>query len=311
MNKIKIVGVLIFVLSLILALLFNYTFNQNKINIDALSTINEQKSYTQEISKSILYLYKNRGGSTEQLDNNIEKFLVNMSYDKEHSPEHDALVKLWNDFYVAVQRFREKQNVTTAYGTIIVDSLVNDIYNKNQKLIVEFNRFISFKQKQYDETIDSYKNIEYILYFMVVLLLVYLFTQLRGILSFIQKFSKTSKTIIQSATIEGLKPIEVRENHQDLKEASQNFNYLVDKINTSIAYSNKSIEHTIEAIEKVEYHIEDFISLLSKMQNQENNALSQKEDAVIESLETLMNLTDRLADLNKDLDQLISSQNNH
>ena len=311
MFKIKVVSVLIFVLSIILALLFNTISEKNRVNTASMSMINEQKSYTQEISKSILYLYKNRGSSTEQLDSNIEKFLANMVHENEDSPQHDVLVKMWNEFYAVVQKFRKERDVSSAYSSITVDTLVNDIYKKNQKLIIEFNTFIDNKQKHYDEMIERYKNTEYILYFVMVLLLIYLFTQVREIIAFIQTFTSTSKSIIQKSTIKDLKPMKIRENGEALKEATQNFNHLVEKIDKTIVYSQESIAHTTMALEEVEQKIEDLMTLISQMQDEESNALYQKEDAVIDSLETLMNLTNQLKDLEKDLNKLTSSNNFH
>ena len=311
MNKIKIVGVLIFVLSIILVLLFNIISKQNRDNTSSLSIINEQKSYTQEISKSVLYLSKNKGSSTEQLDSNIKKFLANMKHAKVDSPQHDNLIVLWKEFYADVEQFREKQKVTTAYSSIIIDTLVNDIYMKNQKLIVVFNTFIEHKQKQYDEKMEGYKNVEYIFFFIVALLLLYLFTQIREIIAFIQKFSTTSKSIIQKSTIQDLQLMQVHQHDEVLKEATQNFNHLVEKIDLSIVYAQESIEHSTVALEEVEQKIEDLMTLISLMQDVENDALYQKEDAVIDSLEILMNLTNQLKNLQQDLNKLTSSTNNH
>ena len=311
MNKIKIVGVLIFVLSIILVLLFNIISKENRVNTASLSMINEQKSYTQEISKSVLYLSKNKRSSTEQLDRNIKKFLANMEHEKVDSPQHNDLILLWKEFYADVEQFREKQKVTTAYSSIIIDTLVNDIYMKNQKLIVAFNTFIESKQKQYDEKMEGYKNVEYVFFFIVALLLMYLFTQIREIIAFIQKFSSTSKSIIQKSTIQDLQPMQVCQNDECLKEATQNFNHLVEKIDLSIVYAQESIEHSTVALEEVEQKIEDLMSLISQMQEKESDDLYQKEDAVIDSLETLMNLTNQLKDLQQDLNKLTSSNNNH
>lgn len=311
MYKIKVVSVLIFVLSITLALLFNTISEKNRVNTSSLSIINEQKSHIQEISKSVLYLYKNKRSSTEQLDSNIEKFLANMKHKKEDFPQHVVLVKLWNEFYAAVEKFRKELEVSTAYSSLTVDALVNDIYKKNQKLIVEFNTFLDNKQKRYEETMEGYKNIEYMLFFVVVLLLIYLFTQVHEIIAFIQKFTSTSKTIIQKATIKDLKPMQIHQNDEALKEATQNFNHLVGKIDKAIVYSQESIAHTTIALEEVEQKIEDFMTLLSQMQEEESDILSQREDAVIDSLETVMNLRDRLKDLHKDLDKLTSTNNFH
>jgi len=311
MYKIKVVGILIFVLSLVLALIFNTISKQNKINRDSLSIINEQKSYTQEISKSVLYLSKNIGSSSEQLDINVKKFLENMKHKKIDSKEHNNLILLWKEFYASVEQFREKQKVTTAYSSIIIDTLVNDIYMKNQKLIVAFNTFIQSRKKHYNEMIEWYKNIEYILYFIMVLLLIYLFTQLDGIIVFIQKFTTVSKDIVRKSTIKALEPIEIHKDIEVLKEVTDNFNYLVKQIDLSIAYAQESIEYTTESLEKVEMKIEDMMLLISQMQDKQRSTLYQKEDAVIDSLEILMNLTNQLKNLQKNLSKLTSTNNFH
>ena len=307
MHKIKVVGVFIFVLALVLALLFTTISKQNKINTASLSIINEQKSTTQEISKTVLYISKNRGSTSEELDAYIEKFLANMKHEKENSSQHEVLVGLWNEFYVLVEKFKKQQEVTTAYGSITMDALVNDIYMKNQKLIVAFNTFIDNKQKKYDEKVESYKKIQYILFLILVSLLIYLFTQVREVIAFIQKFSTTSKSIIQKSTIKDLKPMQMRENDEVLKEATENFNHLVNKIDMSIVYAQESIEHTTVSLEAVEQKIEDMMTLISQMQEEESDTLYQKEDAVIDSLETLMNLTKQLKNLQQDLNKLTSS----
>jgi len=303
--------VFIFVLSLVLALLFATISKLNKINTASLSIINEQKSTTQEISKTVLYISKNRGSSNEQLNAYIENFLVNMTHEKETSPQHEVLLGLWNEFYVLVEKFKKQQEVTTAYSSMSMDTLVNDIYMKNQKLIVAFNTFIDNKQNKYDEKVESYKKIQYVLFLVLVLLLIYLFTQVREVIAFIQKFSSTSKSIMQRATIKGLKPMKIRQNDEDLKEVTQNFNHLVEKIDLSIVYAKESIEHTTVALETVEQKIEDMMTLIAQMQEEESDVLYQKEDAVIDSLETLMSLTNKLKNLQQELNKLTSSSNNH
>jgi len=305
MHRIKIVGAFIFVLSFILAFLFYYISQYNSINREYLDLIHKQKSYTQEISKSVLYLSKNRGSSSENLEENIEKFLANMTHKKVNMVEHNTLVRLWKSFYEDVERFKENQILTTGYSKIIIDKLVNNIYMKNQQLIVAFNAFIHKKQMQYNAKMQGYKNLGYLLFSIIVLLLIYLFTQVYGIMAFIQKFSSTSKSIIQKASIKGLKPFKLEQKDEALKEATQNFNTLVKKIDDTIVYSEKSIEHTTLALEDVEVNIEDFLIFVSDMQ-EENKKLSQKEDVVIDSLETLMRLTNELKKLKIELGKLTS-----
>ena len=311
MHKIKAAGAIVFVLSTILALLFNTISKKNSFNNDSLSIINEQKSYTQEISKAVLYLSKNRGSSTNQLDANIENFLANMKHERIDSSEHATLVLLWKEFYADVKQFRENQKITTAYNSILTDTLVNNIYIKNQKLIVVFNTFIHTKEKQNKEMMQGYKKVQYVLFTILGLLLIYLFTQIRQIIVFIQKFSNTSKSIIQKASIRGLKPIPVKDTDKALYEATQNFNQLVQKIDSSISYAQESVVHTVEALEEVEAKIEDLMTLISQMQEKQSDVLYQKEDAVIEALETLMSLTNQLKNLQQELNKLTSSNDNH
>jgi methyl-accepting chemotaxis protein len=258
--------------------------------------INEQKALAQEITQSILYGYKNRDSSSEKLESSIEKFLENRNSKSDN--QH------WNRFYKEIERFREQKKVTMVYGSIVIEKIVNNIYSINMELILEFNRLLETKQLYYHANIAIYKKIQYILFFILVSLLIYLFTQIREIISFIQKFSKTSKNIIENSTIQGLEPMKEIEQIE-LNSATKNYNHIVEKINNSIEHSTLSMEHTIKSLEEVEQNIEEFMKLLSAMQNSESDELFKREDAVIDSLETLMKLKETLVDLKMDLDELV------
>jgi len=118
----------------------------------------------------------------------------------------------------------------------------------------------------------------------------------------------TRKNIIENSTIQGLKPMNIKEIEQEeLKEATKNYNHLVEKINSSIAYSSQSMQQTTKSLEKVAKNIEDFMELLSTMQENETDELFKKEDAVIDSLEELMRLRKKLKNLQIELDKLTMS----
>ena len=303
MNKIKVVGGLVFTLSIILALLSNFIANQNRENSTALSFINEQKAFTQEISKSIFYTYRNREDTFKTLDETVKKYLENTQLNESEFTQNKLITTLWNIFYGDVQKFRTQQRVSTGYNSVITSKLVNRIYHNNVLLVNEFDKLIEIKQAEYHQDIDGYKTIQYALFVVLILLLIYLFTQIREIIAFIQKFSKTSKNIIENSTIQGLEPMKEIEQ-EELKEATENYNYLVEKINSSINYSSQSIEQTTKSLEEVAKNIEDFMGLLSTMQDDETDELFEKEDAVIDSLESLMRLRKKLKNLQTDLDNL-------
>jgi len=319
MTKIKIVGLLIFILSIVLAFLTNYISHQNRINNNLLDTINSQKSFTQEISKNIFYIYKNKNKnvSTQQLDDSIKKFIDNLN-NKDEIPnfidsvainnKNEEIIILWNRFYLFVQNFRDQNRRISAYSTILLEEVVNDIYKTNIKLVMKFNELLEIQNLYFKEIFNIYKNMQYTLFFILVLLLIYLFTQLQSVIYFIQKFKHTSKKIITNSTIKELELIEVNNNSSEILEASNNFNFIVEKINSSIEHSSNSIKHSYQSLELVENNIEDLLELLSVMDDGEtiDKELTKKEDALIQSLEELTSSTIKLQNLKVDLDNLIS-----
>ena len=322
MTKIKIVGALVFTLSIVLAILFNHVSEKSKISSNLLDTINQQKAFTQEISKNIFYIYKHPTASSSQLDDSIKSFVSNMNsrdnkLDRVNSvaikDQSDKILILWNSFYFEVQNFRDLSKTTTAYSTIILEKLVNDIYKINLDLVIEFNRLIDIHHAEVQSSVTIYKNIEYILFFLLLLLLVYLFSQVKEILSFIQKFLTTSKKIRSNSSIKELEPIKEKNSSSNtsLSDATNNFNFLVNKINDSVEYSSRSIEHSYKSLELVEKNIEDLLELIYTMQDDKkiDKELTKKEDAIIQSLEELTTSSQHLKELKIDLDNLISHHN--
>ncbi len=320
MTKIKVIGIFIFALSIILAILSAYISNQNKINNEMLNSINSQKAFTQEISKTIFYIYKNQKSSHKELDNNIKKFSNTMRNENQHLKkisnkeiveQNKKIIKIWNEFYLNVQKFRDQSKVTTAYSNIILEKTVNTIYKKNLMLMIALDKLIEINTSHLNISLDAYKNIQYILFIALLFLLIYLFTQVKLIISFIQKFLHTSQNIIINSSIKDLEHIEVQNNSADVLEATNNFNTLVNNINISIESSSQSIENSCKSLETVEQNIEDLLDLLSAMQeNHElDKNLTKKEDAIIQSLEELSTSAQSLKDLKIDLNNLISHHN--
>jgi hypothetical protein len=318
MTKIKVLGLLIFIVSIALTLLSYSISKENKVNAKMLNVINEQKAFTQEISKNIFYIYNNKDASTQQLNSSIKMFLYNLDNKGELLGEIDSeeiqkqsnkIILLWNSFYQYVLDFRNQTQVSTAYSNILLEQTVKDIYNTNLKLIVEFEKMIQLHKVYFNETQETHKNVQFILFFFLVTLLIYLFTQVKDLLLFMQKFLDTSKKIITRASVKGLKPILVeRSKNQEILLAANNFNFLVDQINNSVKYSSEALEHSYQSLELVEKNIEDLMKLINLMDEYKDidDAVNKQEDAVIQSLEELTNATFNLKNLKMDLDNLIS-----
>ncbi len=312
MNRIKVVGGLVLFFSIVLVLLYTHITTQNIVNNRILTFLNEQKAFTQEISKSIFYTYRDvdiyENNNSKSLDETIKRYIENSkiesieSNDKYNNP---IIIRLWNLFYADVQKFRTQQRISTGYNPIITAKLVNRIYHNNVLLINEFDKIIHFNQHKYEDDIEEYKKIEYALFTILILLLIYLFTKIGEIIAFVQKFTNASKNIIQNSTIKGLVPIK-ESKQEELREAIDNYNHFVEKINSSIEYSTKSISQSQKSLEEVARNIEEFMELLSTMQDKESQELFEKEDTVIDSLETIMKLRGRLGSLKNDLNRLLS-----
>ena len=321
MNRIKIVGLLILLLSIYLAVISYQVSRENQISSAFLNTINEQKAFTQEISKNIFYIYKNKDTSTKQLDDSIKKFIINMdakektlntissvSIDK----QVNEIVVLWNQFYFSIQKFKDQSKIISPYSNIILEQTVKDIYNTNLILIINFNKLIKMHQEHFNDALDRDINIQYTLLFLLLTLLLYLFTQLKVVISFVQKFSNTSKNIIKNSTIKDLEPIQIPNTSDEIIEAAKNFNFLADKINESIEYSSSSIQNSYQSLEIVEENIENLLELLTVMDDEKiiDKDLTKKEDAIIQLLEELTSSTLNLKNLKIDLDSLLSHYNN-
>ncbi len=320
MTKIKIVGVVIFILSIVLAVLFSHISHQNRLNSDLLDVINEQKAFTQEISKNIFYINKNRDTSTVQLDESIKKFIERMDNKDEILDQVDSapikeksseIVTLWNEFYLYVQNFRDQSKVTTAYSGIILEEIVKDIYNTNLKLVASFNDLIELQHVYFEETLETYKNIQYTLFVVLLLLLIYLFTQLQTVMAFVQKFLHTSSKIITDSSVKAVEPFEMNGNSADITQASSNFNLLLGQINDAVDHAGSSIEHSSQSLEAIEGKIEDLLELMCVMQEGDaiDKELTKKEDALIQSLEELSSSAQKLKALKADLDSFIYHKN--
>ena len=307
MKKIKVTGALIFSFSIVLASIFNYTSKSISTHNNTLAVMNVQKNFTQEISKNIFYSYKHQDNSLEKLDSSIKLFLKSMSDEDIGLQKNEKIRKLWNNFYLHVQNFRDHVKSQSIYSNIILEKDIKEIYNINLELILESDIFIEQQIKLFNKTQNGYMVIQYILFFVLVLLLLYLFTQLQIVMNFIQKFLLTSKEIISNSSIKVLKPLDIQESNDDIFEAEENFNLLIKKINNSIESSSNSMEHTYKSLEIVEQNIESLVELIYAMnEDSRDKEFREKEDAIIQSFEELGSSMKKLKNLKNELDNLIS-----
>ncbi len=314
MKKVKIVSLLIFIFTLLLIFTSIYITSQNSLEIKILDKINQQKALTQEMSKNIFYIYKKELLNNHELDNSINSFLANHKdkmdeiYFNSTKNQQEKIIKQWNEFYLLVENFRKFNKVITPYSSILLEKLVNDIYTLSLNLIVELDTLSQLHKKSFQDRLNTLKVLQYTLFFILLSLFTYLVAQLKIIISFIHKFIDTSKSILKNSTIKGLEPIEIESSNDEILEASNNFNYMVEKIDNSLQKSTTSIKHTFSALEELENNIENMLELLYSMKENDtiDKELTKKEDAVIETLEELISSRRHLNNLKNDLNLLIT-----
>jgi methyl-accepting chemotaxis protein len=313
MTKIKVVAALIFILSLSLAYFSKYISNENEIHLKTLKLINEQKAFTQEISKNIFYIYNSKNGSTKELDHAIKLFADRMNQREEMLGEvfsHDIqkqktqIVKDWNNFYLLVQKFRDVHSVSkNAYTNLALESLVDEIYKANLHLVMEFDKLIALYKKSFEHFVYFSKIIQITLFVALLTLLIYLFSQLKELIAFIQRFLHTSKNIVDKKSIKEVETIETKSDLEDLSKAANNFNLLVEKIENSIEHSTESIANASKSLEMIEENIEDLLDFISSVdgKNSYDKEMIKKEDILIEALEELTSSLQNLQNLKKNL----------
>ena len=182
MNKIKIAGIFIFIISIALVIVSKNIIDHTKINNNILETINKQKSFTQEIAKNVFYIYKNKNCSSKQLDDSIKSFLKNVNTKDDRlnlitsskiKMQIKKILILWNKFYLDVQHFRDNSIVISPYASLILEDIVKDIYTDNLNLIVEFDTLISLHNKYFEEEHSLHKSIQYSLFILLLFVLIY------------------------------------------------------------------------------------------------------------------------------------------
>jgi len=320
MTKIKITTAFIFVLFIILILISQEIRRENTINNELIDTINKQKEFAQEISKNIFYIYKNKNTSTQQLDYSIEEFLKNIDKREERlshissaeiREQSQQIILLWNKFYLLVQKFINQSKTITPYTSLILEKTEQDIYHTNILLIIKFNKLIETHRLYYEDIIKTKVILQYIVLFLLLSLLIYLFTQVKLAVTFIQKFLYISKNIIQNSTIKELQPIKISSQENEITQAAQNFNLLIKNINQSIEYASSSIKKSYQSLDLVEKNIEDLMELIFIMEEKKeiDIDLTKKEDALIQSLEELSSSARNLKNLKINLENLISHFN--
>ena len=168
MKRIKILGFIIIVLlvGLFFVSLKITDYNQKITNIK--DTINIQKFITQDISKEIIYLYKNSHIDYNHLKNSLDIFKINLDNIKDKKIKQDS-----KNFLKIINKFQNQLKNKTAYSTVIVDKIVQKIYLLTFDILKSCNKYLELESKICKQTINIEKNIQNIIFILLFIIFGY------------------------------------------------------------------------------------------------------------------------------------------
>lgn len=318
-KKIKTIGAILFLLMISIIIVTIYLNAKNKKDALVINIAGKERMLTQKISKNIFYLYQSNTYNYTELDNATEEFIYNLNSLKNgnelrgiHKVPTDAMANqiakvevLWNNFHQNVKDFKQLLLQRNPSNEKIIKIIVDSIYNNNTPLLQEVDNLVSMYTDYSESKTESLKYFQYASATLVLMLLIYSFTQLKSIESNARKFLEYSKQIIQNQDNTPLEPIEI-EAEEEIIQATDTLNCFIDKVNSAMNYSAEAIEHSKQASNKLEEITNEFDDVLNQLQNSAtvSKQLDKSEDMVIESTEELINSTKKLQELKKELDVL-------
>ena len=315
MKKIKIALVATILCVIALVLHYKYISAVDAANFRLLKTINEEKSYVQNISKQIFYLYKNRQRDLSSIEEHKARFLANLKHkeeilgsidSKEIHAQAEKIIAEWKRFLGYINRFEKLIVLDNSYAKLTLPKLINEIYKSGMKIEREFDRIIDIHKRHFDTFKEVHKTIQTLLYIILFGLLIYLTTQIKDVISFVQAFLKTSNKIRKNASIKEIEPISYDGGLEDVSLATKDFNAVVANIYDSIEYSAKTIEQSVESFRQIESHIEVLLHLIETVEerNDIDKELIKKESVFIEALEELENARQKLELLKENMKKI-------
>ena len=275
----------------------------------------------QNISKNIFYLYHNNNDSYSELDNSTIEFIYNLNSLKDGNTlmgiskvPNDEIAKqlskveiLWNNFHKNIEEFKNLIQKNDKTNEVILGNIVSSVYNTNTILLSEVDNLVSMYTNYTEQKSDYLRFIQYLFAFMIILLIIYSFLQLKSMEENAKKFFEESKKIMENDNNELLVPMRI-EAEKELVEATDTINCFIEKINSAMLYSASAIEQSKNASVKLEEITDEFDKIINELTNSTDisKQLNKSEDIVIQSQENLMNSTKKLQELKNELDKLLN-----
>lgn len=317
-TKIKLLGTLFIILMTSVIATTIYLNNKNDKDALVVNIAGKQRMLTQNISKNIFYINQHPSTSFLELDSSVDEFIYNLNSLKDGntlpnikeaptSQIANQLMKieiLWGSFYKNINLFKtlltdkEQQNELKA--------TVNTIYNSNTILLNEVDILVSMYTTFSEEKTKTIKYAQYIFAFLILLLVIYSFKELKSMERNALNFLKESKKLMEQDFEQPLEPIKI-DAEGEIIEATNTINNFIKKINSAMDDSTNAMIQSKNASSKLEELTSEFDDIIDDLKNSSviSKHLNRSEDIVIQSQEYLIHSTKRLEELKKELESIM------
>ncbi|MCJ8326151.1 MAG: type IV pili methyl-accepting chemotaxis transducer N-terminal domain-containing protein [Campylobacterales bacterium] len=319
-TKIKLLGAIISIFMITILVTIIHLNNKNKKDAIVINIAGKERMLTQKISKNIFYLYHNNNKNFSELDLASSEFIFNLNTLKygnellniERKSNEDINTQiykvelLWNDFFSKVKEFKNLIIINNDDSDKVIKNIVQSIYNTNNKLLEEVDYLVSLYIQHSQHKNDYIKKFQYGSAFVIFLLIIFTFLQLKSIEDNAKKILDFTKKISLEENDSRLETIEI-DAEKEIVEVADTLNCFVNKINKAMDYSSLAVKQSQNASLKLEEITDEFDKILSNL-NQSNEIsihLNKSEDMVIETTENLISSTKKLEELKAELDKLL------
>ncbi len=319
-TKIKLIGALFIFLMAMIIFTTVYLNDKNKKDALVINIVGKERMLTQKISKNIFYLFYTKKTDFFELNSATEEFIQNLQSLKNGNKllgipavPNDNIGQqvykveiLWKEFFHNIEEFKKLQVKTDEPSLKLLNSAVEAIYNTNNNLLQEVDNLVSMYTIYTENKTILIKNFQYAAAFLIIILIIYSFTQLKSIEENANKFLEFSKKIATEEN-EQLKPISIDANEKEILEVTDTFNCFINKINSAMNESAVAMEHSKNASSKLEEITDEFDKILDELESSSeiNKSINKSEDMIIQSTEDLMNSTKKLQELRNELNSLV------
>ena len=320
-NKIKSIGIFFIILMISIIISTIYLNEKNKKDSLVINIAGKQRMLTQKIAKNIFYLYHNNESQNE-LDEATIEFIYNLNSLKNgndligvFSAPNDEIANqiskveiLWNNFYSNISKFKEITIKRDLSNEDLLKNTVHSIYKTNNTLLNEVDILVSMYTVYNEKKTDYIRSIQYSFTIIILLLIIYSFSQLKAMEANVKKFFEYSKKLAENSDNQILEPIKI-EAEKEIEEATDTINCFINKINSAMTYSTNAVEQSKNASIKLEEINDEFNTIIHELNNsaEVSRQNDKSEGIVIQTQEDLIKTTKKLQDLKNELDKLLNS----